>query len=80
VSLYLASKVIMRGNELTVVTEEYTTQCCGKCGNLDKNVGSAKVYECCKCGFQCERDENTAQNISLKYLYKKTSTFVAIVV
>ena len=70
---YLASKVIMRGNELVVVTEEYTTQCCGKCGHLNKNVGSAEVYKCCnvKCKFQCGRDENAARNIFLKYLYKK---------
>ena len=67
---YLASKVLMRGNELAVVTEEYTTQCCGKCGNLNKSVGDKEVYKCCnvKCKFQCGRDENAARNIFLKYL------------
>ena len=65
---YLASKVVMRGKELAVVTEEYTTQCCGRCGNLNKKVGGAKVYKCAECGFQCGRDENAARNIFLKYL------------
>jgi putative transposase len=64
---YLASKVIMAGKELMVVTEEYTTQCCGSCGALNK-MGAAKVYECGECGFVCGRDENAARNIFLKYL------------
>ena len=34
-------------------------------------VGSAEVYKCCKCKFQCGRDENAARNIFIKYLYKK---------
>ena len=65
---YLASKVLMRGKELAVVTEEYTTQCCGRCGVLNKNVGSAKIFECGSCGLKCGRDENAARNIFLKYL------------
>ena len=48
--------------ELAVVTEEYTTQCCGRCGVLNKNLGKAK------CGLKCGRDENAARNIFLKYL------------
>ena len=68
---YLASKVIMRGNELVVVTEEYTTQCCGKCGKNNKKVGSAEVYKCPICEFECGRDENAARNIFLKYLQVK---------
>mmetsp|Transcript_2795 Transcript_2795/g.6744 ORF Transcript_2795/g.6744 Transcript_2795/m.6744 type:complete len:188 (-) Transcript_2795:12-575(-) len=67
-TILLASKVVMRGKELAVVTEEYTTQCCGRCGNLNKKVGGAKVYKCAECGFQCGRDENAARNIFLKYL------------
>ena len=65
---YLKSKAIMRGKELVVVTEEYTTQCCGQCGNLKKNLGGSKVYKCAKCSFVCGRDENAARNIFLKYL------------
>ena len=65
---YLASKVVMCGKELVVVTEEYTTQCCGQCGNLNKNLGGSKVYTCKECSFKCGRDENAARNIFLKYL------------
>ena len=66
--MYLASKVIMCGKELAIVTEEYTTQCCGRCGRLKKNLGGSKVYNCQECGFRCGRDENAARNILLKYL------------
>ena len=67
---YLASKVLMRGKELSVVTEEYTTQCCGKCGTRNENLGGARKYKCvdAACGFKCGRDENAARNIFLKYL------------
>ncbi len=62
------SKVIIRGKELVVVTEEYTTQCCGQYENLNKNLGGSKVYKCAECSFECGRDENAARNIFLKYL------------
>ena len=65
---YLASKVVMCGKELAVVTDEFTTQCCGQCGNLNKNLVGSKVYTCKECGFKCGRDENAARNIFLKYL------------
>jgi len=65
---YLASKVVMCGKELAIVTEEYTTQCCGQCGKLNKEIGGAKVFKCAECSFVCGRDENAARNIFMKYL------------
>ena len=52
------------------VTEEFTSQTCGRCGNVDSNLGGSKVYECKKCGFTLvDRDVNGARNILLnKYL------------
>ena len=50
------------------VTEEFTSQTCGRCGNVDSNIGGSKVYECKKCGFTLDRDVNGARNILLKFL------------
>ena len=58
----------MCGKELAIVTEEFTMQCCGQCGNLNKNQGGSKEYTCKECSFKCGRDENAARNIFLKYL------------
>ena len=65
---FLASKATMRGKELIIVTEEYTSQCCGGCGLLNTKLGGAKEYVCSFCGFRCGRDENGARNIFIKHL------------
>ncbi len=39
-------KAIMSGCELVIVTEEYTTMCCGGCGHLNRSVGGKKVFLC----------------------------------
>ena len=52
------------------VGEDYTTQTCGKCGKLHKEIGSDKTF-CCpqsNCDFTCDRDVNGARNILLRYL------------
>jgi putative transposase len=36
---------------LLITTEEYTTQTCGFCGELNKNIGSKKTFYCDKCGY-----------------------------
>lgn len=47
--------------------ESYTSKTCGKCGNIDKILGSKKIYECQKCNFIQDRDINGARNIMIKY-------------
>ena len=64
----LGFKVVRSGKKLAVVMEEYTTQCCGECGNLNKNMGGSKAYPREQCGFKRGMDENAARNIFLKYL------------
>ena len=44
-----------------LVDESYTTQCCGKCGNLKKDLKGNKTYKCNLCGFVTKRDINSAR-------------------
>ena len=43
---YLASKVTMQGRELCIVTEEFTSKTCGRCGHIHQNLGAAKTFRC----------------------------------
>lgn len=52
--------------EVLLVSEEYTTKCCGSCGKLN-NVGGSKVYECA-CGYKLDRDFHGARNLCIKML------------
>ena len=45
------------------VDERFTTQCCGKCGNQKKDIGSDKIYKCDKCKSKIKRDINSARLI-----------------
>jgi IS605 OrfB family transposase len=45
------------------VDERFTTQCCGKCGNQKKDIGSDKIYKCVKCKSEIKRDINSARLI-----------------
>ena len=60
--------------------ERYTSQACGNCGKLKKDLGANKVYECDSCGFIYDRDLNGARGIMIKYLTEKAvpkNTFVS---
>ncbi|QDZ19706.1 putative IS605 transposase [Chloropicon primus] len=70
---FLASKVLLHGSELAIVTEEYTSKTCGRCGHIKDNLGGAEVYKCQKCGFKCGRDVNGARNVLLKHLRQPKS-------
>jgi putative transposase len=61
----LLTKCQEYGCHLEIVTEEYTSQCCGKCGKLSKIYnGRQKQCENCKC--KINRDINGARNILIK--------------
>lgn len=53
-------------SKVHVVTEEYTTKTCGKCGNMNHFVGSSKMFWCVKCNIEMERDYQAARNILIK--------------
>lgn len=60
-------------NVIDWVNERYTTQCCGNCGHLNKNIGGLREYECPSCHHYHDRDVNAARNIMFKIFGKEVS-------
>ncbi len=56
---------------LILVSEAYTSKTCSNCGNVNRELGGKKIYECKKCGVEIDRDINGARNI----LYRGIDTF-----
>lgn len=56
--------------KLIILTEEYTSKTCSKCGELHKNLGMNRDYHCqnTECETIFERDVNGSINILLKHL------------
>ncbi len=62
---HLLNKAKEYGCSCITVTEEFTSQLCTKCGNLDKTfVG--RIKKCKHCSNEIHRDVNGARNILLK--------------
>lgn len=51
---------------VAIVTEEYTSMTCGKCGELHVKLGRNKRFHCPACAHEVDRDRNAARNILLK--------------
>jgi putative transposase len=54
------------GRILLIVDESYTSQTCGKCGRLNRELGSSEIYYCKECSSILERDISAARNILIK--------------
>lgn len=61
------------GVEVKIVTEEYTSKTCGKCGVLHHKLGGNKLFICPSCHWKCGRDVNGARNILIKHLTTTSS-------
>ena len=60
----------LKDSRVIIVTEEYTSKTCGKCGSLNNNLTcSDRTFQCKKCNLKIDRDINGARNILLKFLY-----------
>jgi putative transposase len=70
---HLEAKCDEYGCNLEICSEEYTTQCCGKCGFLSKRF-EQRTKICTKCGHKINRDINGARNILIKN-YKSVMDF-----
>jgi len=62
---HLVNKCHEYGCELNVVTEEYTSVTCTKCGLISKKCEN-RVKECEHCKYKINRDINGARNILIK--------------
>ena len=57
-----------RGVRLHLITEEYTSKTCSKCGEIYPKLASNKVFKCPHCEHVIPRDFNGAINIAFKTL------------
>lgn len=62
----LKYKCDITSTKYKLVDEKYTSKMCSKCGVIDKNLGSNKIYNCVKCKTIMDRDLNGARCILLK--------------
>ena len=65
----LKSKCKEYNIKLINYNEAYTSKTCGRCGNIDLDLGNKETYQCKKCGLKIDRDINGARNIMLKNKY-----------
>ena len=45
------------------INEYMTSKICHNCQYIDKDLGSKKIYKCCKCCIEIDRDINASINI-----------------
>ena len=48
------------------VNEYMTSKTCHSCQNINKDLGSKKIYKCSKCCIEIDRDINASINIYIK--------------
>ena len=56
------------GCRVKIVDEAYTSKTCGRCGEINHNLGGNKVFRCKDCRLEIDRDINGARNIYLRVL------------
>lgn len=64
----LLFKAKMRGRNVILCKEHYTSKCCGNCGKLNEKLGSKKIFTCDNCGLIMDRDIHAARNILIRAL------------
>ena len=62
---HLINKAAEHGCEVKIVTEEYTSKCCSRCGMLSNNY-TKRVKSCKYCNLTIDRDLNGSRNILIK--------------
>jgi transposase len=62
---HLINKAAEYGCEVKIVTEEYTSKCCSRCGILSNNYCN-RVKTCKNCNLTIDRDINGSRNILIK--------------
>jgi transposase len=49
-------------SQINLISEYKTSMTCSNCKNENKNLGSNKIYNCCKCNLIIDRDVNSSIN------------------
>jgi putative transposase len=60
--------------KVIICDESYTSMTCGRCGELNRGLGGARVYNCKSCHLVVDRDYNGARNIYIKNVHLIPST------
>jgi putative transposase len=61
----LKHKCTEYSSKMKICTEEFTSQTCTRCGQMN-DVGSSEIYKCQNCKLIIDRDINGSRNIYLK--------------
>lgn len=64
----LKYKSVLYGKELKLINEAYTSKTCSSCGNIKSMSLSQRRYKCSCCGFEEDRDYNSAINILNRFI------------
>ena len=59
-------------SRVVIVTEEFTSQTCGKCGQISGKY-SNKQFSCKRCELTCDRDLMASRNILIKWLTERSA-------
>lgn len=62
----LKMKAAWRRKIVLDLEEHGTSMTCSSCGNIDRELGSSKTYDCKICGMTGDRDLNAAKNHLIK--------------
>ncbi len=66
---HISLKAMEYGCQLINVTEEYTSQCCGRCTKLSTTY-NYREKKCIYCNYRIDRDVNGSRNILIKNIDK----------
>ena len=65
---FLCYKAESAGCKVEKINPKNTTKQCSNCGNLQKMPLWIRTYKCSSCGFEMDRDLNSAINIKSKFI------------
>ena len=68
---FLCYKAENAGCKVEKINPKNTTKQCSNCGNIQKMPLWIRTYKCSSCGFEIDRDLNSARNIKTKFLGKE---------
>ena len=66
-------KAAWAGIQFVTVDPKYTSQDCSRCGQRNPGPTPARIYRCCGCGLEMDRDVNAAKNVLRRGLAKAGS-------